>query len=197
MIQTLRRLLLAGLFIAPLAGCGGGGDIAAVSYAPPDYDYLNKLRLNVASVDIDDSQPAPGDLGRLASTPPVDALRRMAQDRLIAQGSSGRAVFVIDEASVGAAGGQYQGRMAVHLDVTNADGSGTAAARVTRSRSQASLGPNAERAALSELVAQMMTEMNVELEFQVRRSLKAALSTAPTTAAAPTPIQSEELSPPS
>jgi hypothetical protein len=190
-------LLLSVLLPLGLAGCGASDD-PPMSYPPVSYDYLTKLRLNVASIEIDDSvapNPDPRDVSRFAPIKPVDALRQMAQDRLVAQGSSGRAVFVVDEASILRVRDRYEGRMIAHLDVATSDGtrSGYAEARVQRSSGFTRDGPNATRAGLNSLVTQMMVDMNVELEFQVRRSLRSYLTT--TTPAAPPPaaIQTEEL----
>ncbi len=198
-----RRRLLASALLLPLAlAACGTGDIAPMTFQRPNYDYLTKLRLNVASIDIDDSLPPPvdpRDVSRLSPIAPVDALRQMAQDRLSANGSTGRAVFVIDEASVIQNGDQFEGRMTVHLDITTSDGSrsGYAEARVSRIRTSTNSGPNAVRAALGELVNQMMTDMNVEFEFQIRRSLRPYLMEAPQAAdPAPSPIQSENLGAP-
>ena len=194
-----RHLLLAALLLT-LTACGAS-DEQPLSYPRLSYDYLTKLRLNVGSVDIDDSLQRgtdPRDLSRLAPTSPVDALRQMAQDRLAALGANGRAVFVIDEASIFQVRSQLEGRMTVHLDVSSADGTrgGYAEARVSRSRSYDRTGPNATRNALSDLVTQMMSDMNVEFEFQVRRSLRAYLQTTEPTVPAPPPIQTEDLGPP-
>jgi hypothetical protein len=172
-----------------------------MSYPHPSYDYLTKLRLNVASVDIDDSMPPstdPRDMTRYAPIKPIDAMRQMAQDRLIAQGASGQAVFVIDQASIIQVRDRYEGRLTAHLDVASADGtrSGYAEARIQRSNAITKDGPNATRAALNFLLTQMMSDMNVEFEFQVRRSLKAYLTTTTPTAPAPATIQTEDLTAP-
>jgi hypothetical protein len=192
-------LLVLGLGLVTSA-CATRDDPPA-SYPKVSYDYLTKLRLNVASVDIDDSlppNPDPRDVSNRAPTPPVEALRQMAQDRLVASGASGHAVFVIDDASIVQNRDRYEGRMTVHLDVTSGDGSssGYAEARVARSASFDKDTPNATRAALNALVTQMMADMNVEFEYQVRRSLRAYLQARPTTAPLPPPVQSEDLAPP-
>ncbi len=197
--SRLRRLFLLTPLLLPLAlAACGASDTEPMSYPRVNYDYLTKLRLNVASVDIDDSLTTPPDMSRMAPIKPVDALRQMAQDRLVAQGSTGRAVFVVDEASITQAHGRLEGRMTAHLDVTTSDGarSGYAEARVSRSSSFDNDGPNATRLALNNLVNQMMTDMNVEFEFQVRRSLRSYLQAAPTPPPPPAQIQTEILTAP-
>lgn len=197
-----RRHLLAASLLLPLglASCGNG-DEPAVSYQPAKYDYLTKLRLNVASIEVNDSLPPSNDardVTRFAPEPPIEALRQMAQDRLVAAGSSGRAVLVIDAASIVRIRDRYEGRLVVHLDVTTSDGtsSGFVEARVARTSTFENDGPNATRTALDTLVTQMMADMNVEFEFQVRRSLRDYLVTGTPTAPTPKPIQTEDLSPP-
>ena len=204
MTATARRrtlLMLAALLLpVGLAGCGAS-DQPPMSYPPVSYDYLTKMRLNVASVDIDDSlapSSDPRDVTRFAPIKPIDALRQMGQDRLVAQGSTGRAVFVIDQASIQQNRDRYDGRMTAHLDVSTADGtrSGYAEARVERSSAFTNDGPNATRAALNNLITQMMADMNVEFEFQVRRSLKSYLTTTTPIAPAPAAIETEDLGAP-
>jgi hypothetical protein len=196
--SRLRRLLPITAVLLPLIAAGCASDDPPMSYPPVSYDYLTKLRLNVASVDIDDSL-APSrdsrDLSRFAPITPVNALRQMAQDRLVAQGSSGRAVFVVDDANIIQVRDRYEGRITAHLDVATSDGarSGYAEARVSRSSAIGKDGPNATRAALNALVTQMMSDMNVEFEFQVRRSLRAYLTTTTPAAPAAPAIQTEDL----
>jgi hypothetical protein len=195
--QIPRRAVL--LVVLALAACGSRDD-PPTAFAPVSYDYLTKLRLNVSSIDIDDSwspRPDTREMGSLAPTTPVEALRQMAHDRLVANGAPGRAVFVIDDASIIARGDTYDGHMTVHLDVTSPDGtrSGYAEARVARTAPILKDTPNATRAALAALVDKMMDDMNVEFEYQVRRSLRSYLQTGPTTPVS-RPIQSEELTAP-
>jgi hypothetical protein len=195
-MQAASALLLA----TGLSACGPS-DTPPVVYAPPSYDYLSKLRLDVAVVDIEDSwapRPDSHDLGQVSPLHPVEALRQMARDRLLALGTAGHAEFVIDEASLVQFRDRYEGRMTVHLDVAGADGnrSGYAEARVTRSATIENDQPNAARAELNMLVSQMMSDMNVELEFQVRRSLRSLLQKGPQAAPLPAPVQKEELAPP-
>jgi hypothetical protein len=166
------------------------------------YDYLPRLTLQVSSVEIDDSWAPRTDvreMGHLAPTPPVEALRHMAQDRLGAGGPPGRAVFTIDDASIVQVRDKYEGRFVVHLDVMSSDGtrSGYAEARVSRSQTIERDTPNAQRAELAEMVDKMMSDMNVEFEFQVRRSLRSFLMGNGPVEPLPKPIQTEQLAPPS
>ena len=178
-----------------LASCGSPAPEPV--YAPPAYAYLKPLRLNVAAVAIaDDWAPGPDDVGALSPVRPLDALRRMAQDRLGAAGSGGRAVFRIEDASVRRSGEFLLGNCAVRLDIENADGSpaGYAEARVARS---ASVSDEVSRPALYALVTAMMRDMNVEFEFQVRRVLHSWLEeTSPAPAALPAPVEQQPLPPP-
>ncbi len=161
-----------------LAACGGGGQ-PTPDFAPPDYSYLTKLRLNVGTLTIEDhaAQGAdPNDLGPTAPVPPDQALQQMAHDRLVAAGNSSSAVFTIDQASiVGTGGGAMDGHLAVHLDILTADGghAGYAEAHVLRKFVPGAATPDdGTRAELYGLTRQMMQDMNVELEYQVQRSLR-------------------------
>ena len=196
-----RAGLAPGLLGLPalLAGCGG--PTQPTSFAPMGWDYLPRLKLNVAVIDIDDSwtpRAAGRERGFLAPTSPVDALRRMAEDRLLAAGTSGKAVFVIDDASIEQRGDSYVGTFAVHLDVSTSEGtrSGYAEARVTRTRSIRDDSPQGVRAELYDMVRQMMADMNVEFEYQVRQTLRDYLQTTAPVAPAPGPVEQQNLAPP-
>ncbi|MBC7800576.1 MAG: hypothetical protein H7Z10_08130 [Gemmatimonadaceae bacterium] len=156
---------------------------------PLRYNYLTPLRLNVASVDVGPAPP-PSAAEAQSPTPAGAALRQMAQDRLAAGGTSGRAVFVIDQAQIVRFSNRLDGLLSVHLDVLTTDGAraGFAEARVSRSLITRDTG----RAALYDLTRQMLDDMNVEFEFQVRRSLRDWLQDA-TTAPAPAPVEQQEL----
>ncbi len=186
----------AALLLPLLAAACRGDDPppARVGAAPPRYDYLTPLRLNVASVDVGDA-PQGGPLDVLNPLPPGQALRRMAQDRISAGGAAGRAAFVVDAAEIRDAGGRLSGVMAVHLDVLGPDGAraGFAEARVTRTA--ALPRPAALPAALQAMTRAMMDDMNVEFEFQVRRALKDQLQGVET-APAPAAVQQQDLSAP-
>ncbi len=160
-----------------LSGCGGGGG-EAKAFRPLSYGYLTPLRLNVGEIRIEDHAPpptGPGDLAGESPVPPEQALRRMAQDRLVAAGSSGKAVFSIDQASItGEGGGPLDGTLAVHLDIIGRNGghAGYAEAHVSRQFVPGSGTDNdGVKGQLYNLTAQMMQDMNVEFEFQLRRTL--------------------------
>ncbi len=192
-----RRLARCLAVLLPLvaAGCVEQPPIQT-SFPALHYDYLTPLHLNVASIDIEQRfVPAPGGPAALAPVAPVDALIQMAHDRLSATGSSGRAVFVIEDASiVPEPGGGLGGTLAVRLEVMTGDGqrAGFADARV--SRVLTGTGGD-ERAAVYDLVRRMMVDMNVEFEFQVKRTLRDWLQQT-TNAPAPAAVQQQDLGPP-
>jgi hypothetical protein len=171
-------------------------------FAPPNYAYLTKIQLNVGAIDIED-HAAPGgtdavgavDVSAQSPTPPSVALTEMAHDRLFADGTSGKAVFVIDQASIlRDPNGTLNGVMAVHLDLLTAGGKrgGYAEARVAKQYVPGS-EPADFRGTLYDLTNQMMSDMNVEFEFQIRRSLKDWLVS---TANVPAPVAAQPLAPP-
>ncbi len=162
-----------------LGGCGGGGSGGAASFKPFSYGYLTPLRLNVGQIRIEDAAPpsGPDDLAPSAPVPPDQALRQMAQDRLVAAGNAGTAVFTVDQASVtGQPGSALDGTLAVHLDIIGNSGghSGYAEAHVSRQFVPGSGGNGDDggpRAQLYALTDKMMQDMNVEFEYQLRRTL--------------------------
>ena len=194
-----RRAALALFGAALLAACGHS--VPEERFAPLDFDYLTKLKLNVANIEIDDSwTPRNGgrQVGAMSPANPLDALRLMGQQRLVPRGTSGRARFVIEDASIVQTAGQYSGNFLVHLDVATSDGSrsGYAEARVSRSTAITDDSAAGRRAALYELTKQMMADMNVEFEYQVRRSLRDYLQSTDGTAPAPEAVQSQDLDAP-
>jgi hypothetical protein len=191
-----RAALTAPLLALALAACAGPP--VPTSFERLSWDYLSRLRLNVASIAIDDSwTPRAGtrEIGHLAPTPPLDALRRMAEERLVAGGNSGRATYVIADASIVQTRDSYVGSFAVRLDVTTSDGarSGFAEARVSRTRGIRDGSASGTHAELYEMVRQMMTDMNVEFEYQIRRSLRDYLQTAAPEAPGAGPVDHEDL----
>ena len=170
--------LRAGLILTALltlASCGGDDTPAPGSFAPLQYGYLTKLRLNVGSIDIQDhSAPlGPDDISAQSPVTPAQALAQIGRDRLFAAGLLGQAQYVIDQASIvrGAQGALY-GNMAVHLEVTTQGGAraGYAEARVTRTHVPGSDSENTPTV-LYDMTRQMANDMNVELEYQIKRTM--------------------------
>ncbi len=202
--QAPRRSLLLTL-LAGLTGCVVDAPPPPLAVVQPDYSYLTKLRLNVATLAIDDSWTPRADSGlhveSLSPIQPIDALRRMGQDRLVAQGTSGQARFVVTDASILQMRGRLDGSFAVRLEVATSDGarSGFAEARVVRVRTLTGDEADGGRAAAYELTRRMMDDLNVEFEFQVRHSLGDYLLASGENGAAvapPAPVQSQDLGTP-
>ena len=121
---SIRRLVsrfALPLAVLSLATCGAPPKPR--DFPPMTYDYLPQIRLNVASVEIDNRfVPASRDeVSAQAPIPPITALRQMANDRLKAFGSSGKAILVIKDASLIKGSNEILGHMAVELDVYTSD----------------------------------------------------------------------------
>ena len=179
-----------------LSGCGE--DAPPASYPPPSYDYLTTLKLNVGRVEIDDSWAPRGAARRvehLAPVTPREALRRMAEDRIVASGNTGRAVFVIEDASIIRGPRNYEASLAVRLDMADDAGNrlGQASARVVQVRPVRDDSQRAVRDDLYAFVRELMNEMNVEFEYQMRRAMRDALQTTSISAPEPGPVEAESL----
>ncbi len=183
---------------ALLAGCAADPAPApAKAEAPLDFAYLTKLRMNVASVDIDNGVPpvGPGEhIESLAPLPPADALRTMARERVLPGGATGRARVTVEEASITRTDERMDGQLAIRLDVATSDGtrSGYAEARVARS---SVIGNDDPRTVADRLERQMMADMNVEFEYQVRKSLKDYIQPTATSAPVGVPVEAQPLPP--
>ena len=188
------------LLLPLLATACGGDDETPRSFPLPSYSFLTPIRLNVANLEIDDRSPPAETNSIEAQSPlrPSDALKQMANDRLVAAGSAGRAVFVIDQASIRRSAGGIEGALAVHLDVFAGPGgerAGFAEARVARRRTSTNTDEDT-RAVLYDFTIQMMNDMNVEFEFQVKRTLRDWLQITAGSAPPPPPVQAQDLSAP-
>lgn len=195
-MRMIRRLVTVAL-LAGLGACASGSSAPPPPAGPPDFSFLNRLRLGVAEVLVEDRLPPPGpnDRGARARPPVAEYLRAVARDRLLAEGTSGRAVASLQDASITEVrlpirgslfttevDTRYDGRMKLRIDVIGADGTpaGFTEAQVTRSQSVLENVDAAGRArVVQELAKQLAEAMNVELEFQARRSLGQALLTGP------------------
>lgn len=197
--MTAGKLSRRVLLLAPLAltACGTGGTSSG-DFPLLSYTYLPALKLNVASIDIENQwQPAEAadHVESLSPETPLAALREMAKDRLAAYGTSGKAVFVIEDASLIRGETDIHGSFAVRLDVYSQGGTkaGSAEARVSRDAPSPGGQGRLMRQALYDLTRTLMNSMNVEFEYQVRRSLGAWLQP---NSAAPTPIEQQPLAAP-
>jgi hypothetical protein len=188
-MRLSRRLALMG--VLGLAGCAG--DDAPRSFQPLRFDYLTPLQLNVGSIEVAELPP-PGPLDSESPTPAGPALRQMAEDRLSAAGTAGRAVVTIDQARITRRNGGLDGAFAMHLDIKDANGRSAGYAEALVSRRKGDIGRDL-RGGLYEITKQMLDDMNIELEFQIRRSLKDYLQ-ATSTAPAPAAVQQQDLSAP-
>lgn len=186
------------MLLTPLLLVACGDESAAPSYPPPSYDFLTRLELKVARIEIDDSWAPRGAARRvehLAPVTPREAMRRMAEDRLVAVGNAGRAVFVIEDASIIRGPRNYEATLAVRLDMADDAGTrlGQASARIVQVRPVRDGSDRAVRDDLYAFVRDLMSEMNVEFEFQVRRALRDALQSTSPTAPAPEPVETQTL----
>ena len=203
-LRAAARLALA--LMLPLAVSACGDDEVAPTSAPgtypqPTYTHLTPIRLNVAQIDIDDSWAPRGASRRvenLAPYPPRYTLKRMAEDRLVAAGRSGKAVFTIEDASILRAPRHYEASLAVRLEILDADGTllGKSDARVTKVRPISGDSSRAERDELYAFVRDLMAEMNTEFEFQVKQAMKDTIQQTSGTAPPPDPVDHQSLDSP-
>jgi hypothetical protein len=181
-----------------LAGCGGR---EPQKFEPLRYDYLTKIKLNVARVDIDSSWAPRGSdhhVEFLAPTPPLDALRHMAEDRLVPGGTASRALFTVVEASIIRQGDTYRATLAVRLDILNEDGDKVSGIEARATGVHLVTGSSTEtvRSDLYDLTRKSMDDMNVEFEYQIRHSLQKELQNTSPSVPGPAPVDTEDLDAP-
>ncbi|MFT8243444.1 hypothetical protein [Roseomonas sp. BN140053] len=204
--------------LLPLLAAGCGGREPLPDAAPPrldGYAWLTPLRLNVAEVEVE--EPAPGGPNRVdppAPLVPAAEVVRMARDRLGAGGTTGRARFAVEQASLTrerlGGGGLFSEPserltcvLRCRVEILNGEGRRVAFAEA-EARRTATLpegGGTTPARNAGQLVARAMDDLNVEFELQVRRNLRdwlqetaGAAPVAPTDA--PGGIQREDLSTP-
>ncbi len=169
MSARLLRRRSALLLPLVLAACGG----APPEYPTLRYTYLPPIRLNVASISVrQDYVPSglPPDVSQLDPEQPVDVLRRMAADRLQAFGPAGRAVFVIQNASLLQDGDTITGTFAVRLDIYTSANNRVAYAEARVARSHSGHVDDMHQL-LYDMTKGLMDDMNVQFEYQVVHSL--------------------------
>lgn len=175
-----RRFHLVAAMALPalLAGCADNKPPA--SYPPLRYDYLGQLNLNTSSLTIEDktqSHPVDGNIGYKSPVPPIQAVRQMAEDRLVARGAAGSgtvARFVIDRAYIlHEPGGDLNGQVAVHLDIIGPGGErvGYASAQAGQTLHPDPSQDTESPGNLYNVTRDMMQTLNVEFEYQVRHAL--------------------------
>lgn len=198
-LNLSRRTLLgaAASLAALLAGCSGR---PPQYFEPLNYDYLSKIDLNVARIAIrDDYHPIEDGLtfDTDSPTPPIEALKAMARERLVPVGSSGEAILVIRNASLRRVEDNLVGMLSVQLDVRTSEGQrvGFASAAVTRSQAYPQGGEADLKSALYEITKNMMDDFNVEFEYEIRHSLRDWLAPAKLTPPPPA-VQQQPLTAP-
>ncbi len=164
-------------------------------YEPLRYNYLPPIQLNVAVIQVQQRFIPSGvgpDVSGQDPVPPIVALKAMANDRLQAFGTAGKAVFAILDATLVRQGDDLTGSFAVSLTILDDAGTqlGFAEARV-ESRHTGRI--REIRPALYDMTKAMMSDMNVEFEFQIRKNLKAWLTD---DTALPTPVEQAPLGAP-
>ncbi|MCQ4161773.1 hypothetical protein NON00_17810 [Roseomonas sp. GC11] len=197
----------AALLLPLLAVACSGDDPAPVLAAPPGYGYLTPLRLNVLDIDI--VEPGPMRADPPAPLSPAELAQRMGRDRLVAVGTTGRARFLVESATLArerATGGgvfsQATERLAVALrvrvEVLGNDGRrvGFAEAESRRTATLIDDGPASRARNADQIVRQAMDDLNVEFEFQLRRNLRDWIMTGAPSAPLPAPVMQEDLSRP-
>lgn len=203
-MMLARRTLLLALPFAAAACASREPEPEPMAPLVSGYRHLTPIRLNVRDVEV--MNPGPATIRVDASAPfrPEREMVRMAEDRLMAEGSENHARFMVQtaefrrEALAGQGGlvGMFSGdpgerlttRLQARLEVMGGDGRrvGFIEAEVRRQRSLPDGATPAERRrAAEEILRQAMDDLNVELEFQVRRNLRPWLAEG---SAAPTPM---------
>lgn len=189
-----RRRLVIGLPLLAAACAGGNAEPEPLPPLVTGYRHLTPLRLNIAEVEILDPVPGAVRLDEPLPLRPEREMLVMAQDRLVAMGTEGKARFIPQYAEFrrerlsggGGLGGLFSGepgerltcRLNCRLEIVSGEGRrvGFVEAEARRNRTVPDGStPGARRRAAEEVVRQAMDELNVEFEFQVRRALRAWL----------------------
>ena len=208
MIRRRQALLLPLPLLA--AACSGGEAPVTRLRRPEGYAWLTPLRLNVAGLDF--PPPQPGAVIRAdppAPLVPATEVERMGRDRLSAAGTTGRAAFTVETATLTRSrqsGGMFTDAserldcvLRCRLTILSADGQQLAFAEAEARRGAVMNlgGGNTAAGNAEDVVGKAMDDLNVEFEVQVRRNLRDWVQE--TTPVVPTPapgsIEREELPP--
>lgn len=166
------------LLVSPMIGLTACSHDEPKTFAPLTYDYLTPIFFNVGQIDVQnvtENQKYPRDVTNLSPILPAVALQNMANTRFQARGSSGKAVFIINRASLQEQGhnGIY-GQMDATLDIYNSNNKKVASVQSSVNHTydiDSSKGAASSKANLYEATQKLMQDMNVELEFQIRKHL--------------------------
>src|SRR5581483_3202389 len=160
-VRLTRRATL--LLPALLAACGRE---ERTDFPPLRYNYLPPLRLNVAAMTIQQRyypSGMPPDMTPLAPVHPIEALRTMAEDRLLAAGTTGQAIFAITNASLTRLDNVITCALAVELEIDLEPGVRSGFAQAVTSREHRGHVDDL-RGTLYDLTKAAVDAMNVEFE---------------------------------
>ncbi|MBP0447026.1 hypothetical protein J8J14_19820 [Roseomonas sp. SSH11] len=165
-----RRSLAIGMPLLLLA-CGE----RELPPAPPrldGYAWLTPLRLNVADVEVVENTA-----GSRADPPapiiPAVEVARMGRDRVVPSGTTNRARFTVETASLVRSGDSIAVLLRARLDVLdNERPVAFAVAEVRRNLTGAGSSAAARARAAETVMIRAMEDLNVEFELQVRRNLR-------------------------
>lgn len=190
MIKTRRLFVLGALVLASVAACRSAP--VPPPLTPISFANFGPIVLNVAAVDVVDARrPVPGAVSDKAPTPPVEAAKRWAAQRLQAAGSNGRVRVVVTDGSIveqklqktdGVRGyftndqtARYDGRLGVEItgDLPGETSfRGSTRALATASATVAENASIAEReAVLNDLVRTLADSLNARLDAGIRKDL--------------------------
>lgn len=136
---------------------------------PIGYRHLIRLPLNVAAIEV---LPAPPEAGAAETTPsPAEAVRVMVEDRLVAVGTAGRAVFAVTAAGLQRGQGRLACLLACRLEILAETGERLGFVEAQAQRVLTGAEAARPRAA-DALLRRTMDDLNVEFEYQIRRNLR-------------------------
>ncbi|MHA1567095.1 MAG: hypothetical protein ACTSX7_17425, partial [Alphaproteobacteria bacterium] len=192
MAQVKVRIGILAILAGILAACSTV--VATPGFPELTYSHLQPIRLDVSTIEIVDAYAAPlrePNVEHRAPARPAVAANQWAEDRLVAAGSSRRAVFTIKEASIietkleptGGLKGvftkdqseRYDATLLVDLAIIDTGGTrrGSATATATRSRTvPENITLNERERIWFQMVEGMMADLNRELEKAITQSLK-------------------------